>query len=642
MSGLTRRIFFHDTVPLALAALCLLVPAAILPAVEVPPEVVPGAALAPLDAAWATVRAQVAALGENMDAVDEFGKPRVEQGYKQAFQRCLGRLDRALDERNLAAATQACEEMLGYPAAAGFRKGVKDVSTSFASLARSEQTNTLNQARIMIASLPAACARAASIEELQALFERVQQMQNTLSQLSSRSENPAGYLLRNSLGSAQQGVQEWMNCTAAMTAGDEGKALESLNRLQSMGLPGEWANAPEVARRSEQLQAAVNRRIEAAVTNVCEALLKAATGRAVQALAADFNRQYDRLRRVAGNDSLACESLDGLRNLLGSWRRVVLSEEKGDFVSALQNLANMDNEGAMRMDARIQAAVAAKREALLKRLVEQPVRPNDPVIRMVDAQMAAADTLEKLVRLRAQLAPLQNAASYSGYASMRYSNPYGPSEVAALLADLQALESMQAALQARQYTLLVQGAYSPGGYSAHRWRAVITRHMNTLRSTAFSVMYGLSGMDITEGQPVAEALLLAADKAFAGSQWDRLGRCLEAYRAAAYGMQPPPAALADQINACRSFVAAGNYERVGDVDRAVTSYLAVLQAPAERSPLEAAVAALARLRKENPDAFARTRSLPVGAPPAVPPAAAPAAPRAVMPPPRAMMPMDVP
>ena len=619
--------------------LCGLAPLACLQAVDLPPEVVPGTVLTPLDASWAAVRTQVTALGESMDAVDEFGKPRVEQGYKQAVQRSLARLDRAIDERNPTVATQACEELLNYPSAAGFRKGVKDVSSLFSALVRAEQTNTMNQARALVTSLPTACARAATVEELQALYDRVQQTQNTLNQLNSRAEYPTANTLRNNLNSAQQGVQEWMNCLTGQAAGDEGKALESLNRLQGMGLPGDWTSSTDVVRRIEQLQASVNKRIEKAVTNVCEGLTRATSVREVQALAADFNRQYERLRRVAGNDSLMQESLEGTRNLLNHWSRVAQAEEKGDFAMALQTLASLENEYPARMDVRTQAAVAAKREALIKRLIEQPVRPDDAMTKMVNEQVAAADTLDKLIKLRAQLASLQNISSYvNQFSQMRYGGMNGQSEISSLLADLQNLESMQTAFQAKQYALLLQAPYAYGGYATHRWRAVIARHMNTLRSSAFSAMYGLSGMDILEGQPVADALLLAADKAAANQQWERLGRCLDAYRAAAFGAQPPPSALQDQINACRSFVSAANYERVGDLDRATAAYLAVLQAPAERSPVEAAVTALARLRKEHPDLFDRARNLP---PVVVTPPAPPAVVRPAVVPPRMLAPAVV-
>jgi len=213
-----------------------------------------------------------------------------------------------------------------------------------------------------------------------------------------------------------------------------------------------------------------------------------------------------------------------------------------------------------------------------------------------------------------------------------HANPYGQSEIASFLADLQTLESMQAALQAKQYGEFMHGVLPGGENTPHRWRKIVLRHMNALLRTAFREMYGLSGMDIAEGQTVADAVLAAADHAAANKQWELLGRCLDAYRTAAYGAQPPPALLQEQINACRNFVAASNYERVGDLDRAVAGYLAVLQAPAERSPVEAAVAALERLHKEHPDIFERTRNVPVGATPAAVPVAPTPLPQPASPP----------
>jgi len=85
-------------------------------------------------------------------------------------------------------------------------------------------------------------------------------------------------------------------------------------------------------------------------------------------------------------------------------------------------------------------------------------------------------------------------------------------------------------------------------------------------------MYELGDIDVGKDQTTETVLLRIADKAVADKDWEKLVQSLDAYRVAMFGNQPAPSSLTDRINSCRSFIAARNYEKTGDVERAVLNY----------------------------------------------------------------------
>lgn len=575
---------------------------------------------APARTDWQEIESNAAALGDMLANNDEFGRPRVEPNYKSIMQHGLSRLNRAVEERNPAAALQACEEMRNHPAAPLFRKVLKDVSSACSAMQRAEQSNAVAQVRALVRRLPAACAQARTVEEVQALHSQCLEAQATLGPYLSRGDNPAVNLVRNEISSALQGVQEWMACLAAEAAGDEARALESLARIQAMSLPGEWLSS-DLVKRMERLRAVTAERIEAALVSLRQGLSNATNVTQVSALAADFNRQASRLRRAVSEDYTMQQVLEAGRSVAESWKRVLLAEQRGDVSSALQALASAESNENMRPGGDFAAMLDLKRSSLMRKMLDRPAanRDDDPLIACVDQALTAADTLEKLIALQRQLAPLASLSTpVMGLSSVRSAGVQP--EIHALLTDLAMLEQMQEAVKARRFPLSVT-ALSGGSQRSHRWRAKVAYHFDRLSLAAVASGYELGELALGEGETVPDALLAAADAAAAAADWERLGRCLDAYRAMRFGLSASaPLRLQDQIQACRSFVAAVHYEQAGEVERAALAYAAALQAPATRSPVKAAIEALARLRREHPGLLERLSTVPTAATAPVAPA----------------------
>ena len=583
------------------------------PAQQAPVTPAPSGVTSATNAADEVIGRQLAMLLDAVEATDDQGKPMVDPSYRQNTTRSLTRLQRTIESKDFRNALQACDNITSDPVSPSFRKMLKELYAAISFQVKAEQTRLASDMRAVLASVPAACAAATNQADLQALSAQVQQAQNTLSRMSD-NENPEVSILRQNLQNGQELIRMSMGCLAAEAAGDLSKALESMNQIMSMSSYSSFTSNPEMRKKLDRLQSAVADESSKVIKAAREGLAKATTSREVYALSLDFNRQCSRQQRYSNNDPIVQQDLESTRNALGAWVRVLSAEERGDIQSALQTLQTLDSDYYGRSDAQLQSLLALKRSALVLKLLNQPSAPDDAAIKVVNDLMATADSLDKLIELRRRLARI------SPFAVVRMGYSTAQPEVQALVADIQTLEVWRDALETKQYGIFFQRQSELGllsylnpygaGSSSHRWKAVVSRYQNQMRAKALAEMFDLKGFEVKDGQTPEQALLQMADKATADKQWESVAVPLDAYRLAAFGNRTTPAALTDEINACRNFIAARNYEKAGDIARAAASYLAVLGAPAKRAPVEEAFGEVARLRKDHPDLFEKARNAP--------------------------------
>lgn len=550
------------------------------------------------------------ALVEQVTKTGDDGKPMVDSSYRASILSHLSRARTAVEEMNFRSAMQTCESMGQYASAASFRKQVKDFTAKLSEALKAEQVNLITKARALIAEVPAACAKTADAAALQPLADRIQEMTTTLSRHSSSSDSSLSLQsLQEQLSSARNGVREWANSLLAEETGDIPKALEALNRLGPNYSSGSsiWQNSKELQARIAKLRETVTKQAEQILASTREQLLAAKSSLDGAKISAEFTRQSERLSRSTLNDTVIQQQLDGLRNAMSYWTRVLQAEEKGEIQQALSYMGNMDSDSYGGRDSQLAALLTAKREALLKQLLDQPAKkPDDTITKFAAAEMAKADTLDQLLVLRTKLAGVQSVQSY-GYRSS-YGQQQG--EVALLLADLQLLEAAKQALEARNFSGYLQTYPSYGPASNHRWKEITRRHHNELKTQIFAELFQLGKLKAAKGDTADQTLLKAADAALADKEWERALRALDAHRVCLFANQPPPAALADQLDSIRNFVAAQNHEKAGELELAATFYLRVLNGPAEHSPVAAATKEIARLRKSNPGLFEKLRAAP--------------------------------
>ena len=548
---------------------------------------------------------------------DESGMQQVEPTYKTSMVNAINRIKRAMDEKELNTALYTVNQLFAYPASAQFRIRAKELQQVLNFLVKNKQSTDVDEAKMLTTNLFAIIIKTTTQEELQVVYDRIQQIMNNLSRTTDSGMFPSISTMRNNLSAAQNIVREWMIFQNAESSGDKIKAIESLNRISSMSSSQSPRVNKDLNAKIKSLNLEINQEMEKFIKTTREALVKTTTSKELQSLSSDFNREADRFRRSSYNDTIMQQLIDGTRNFLSLWVRVVAAEEKGDTAMALQSLSNAENDYNVRFDVMFQTVVAEKRNVLIKKLFDQPlVNQEDPLIKMVDEKVAKADSIDKLVDLKRLLQPLQNYTTYSSR-----SVATGQTEIQALISDITFLESAKLALQSRQWSIFLPTSQYPSfpqysSLSQHRWKSIVNAYQNQLRGKAISEIFELKDFVINEGQTLDQALLKVADKAVIEKQWELLGKCLDAYRVMIYGTQTPPAYLMEEMNACRNFIAAQNFVKAGDIERAVASYMAVLHTSSNRSPVSEALKEIASIRAKDPSIFEKIRSIPVVSPPA--------------------------
>lgn len=552
--------------------------------------------------------AEVDVLSDQITKMGDDGKPLVEPSYRSSMLNQFARVRSAVEEKNYRAAIQACENLSQYGGSVAFRKQVKDFTAKLSALAKAEQTEQLAKARELLAELPALCAKTTKALDFQPLADRVQEMISLLGRNASSGSDASLALaaIQEQLSSARSGLREWSTALLAEESGDLAKAIEALNRLgpgysSSSSL---WQNSKELQAKIAALRETLAKQTEQTLQATRAAISKARSAAEGTQLLQDFTRQMERLSRAAASDAFLQQQIEALRNALNNWTRVLLAEEKGDIQQALANLGNLDSDAyATRLDPQLQGIVTAKREALTRRLLDAVPKADDAILKLVAAEVEKAGSLDELIGLRTKLTGLQS----SGFSSSRMFGTYQQGEVALLLADLSQLESARQAVESRQFSMYLQAYPVHGPASQHRWKDITRRHYNVLKAQAFAELFQLGSLKLSANETVDQALLKVSDRALEAKEWERALRGLEAYRICLFANQPPPASLADQIDAYRYFIAARNYEKAGEPEQAAACYLRALQAPAEHAPVAAATKEIMRLRKERPDIFDRLR-----------------------------------
>jgi hypothetical protein len=554
---------------------------------------------------------QLAAIQDAIDDTDDQGKRIVEASHRENVIRTLTHIQQLIENKDFRGALQECANVLSLSPSPSFHKMVKELHDSISLQIKADQTKLAKDMRDILAAIPTACAAATNAADLQSLNERVQQAQNSLARMSD-NDNPELYVLRENLQNAHELIRMSVNCLAAESAGDLSKAVESMNQMMSMSSFSSFASSPEMIKKLDRLQSAVAEEAMKVIKAARDGLGKVTTSQDVHALSLDFNRQYSRVQRYSYNDPVIQQDLESTRNALSSWARLLGSEERGDIASALQVLQSMENNYYSRMDSSLEKMLAPKRSALIVKLLNQSIAVDDSIIKVVSDQVATVDSLEKLIELRHRLTPI------SFFATQRAGYEASQPEIQSFLADIQTLEIWRDSLQVKQYGVILQLQSNPRYYSsytsAHRWKAIVNRYQNQMRAQALAEMFELKGFEVKEGQTPDQMLLQAADKAAADKQWETVVSYLDAYKVVSFGGQNVPASLTDDINGCRNFIAARNYEKAGDVRRASAAYLAVLGSPSKRAPVEDAFREIARLRKDNPDIFEKAQNISVTVP----------------------------
>lgn len=279
-------------------------------------------------------------------------------------------------------------------------------------------------------------------------------------------------------------------------------------------------------------------------------------------------------------------------NFTNYWQQVLTAEQIGDFGSALQSLNNLRQTVPL-LDAEV---VSSKYKTLLEALTNagEPRKASSPVTKVIRQTMEKVKSPADATAAAAMMGDLASFTSGSDH-RLAYAVQNSLNELARLNNDF----------ESGAYARVIS---SSGGNSYFTpYTQQIETLKESLRRKAVEAANELPGLgNPKEGEAFPSFIRRMAVEAFEKKDWQRLYTLLSVYSTITGG----GCAHTDNMKAgVAAFLAGGQLEQAGQFGDAVARYSASVAQIGKLVPREEAAAALARLRKEHPEAFNPTGNL---------------------------------
>jgi hypothetical protein len=192
---------------------------------------------------------------------------------------------------------------------------------------------------------------------------------------------------------------------------------------------------------------------------------------------------------------------------------------------------------------------------------------------------------------------------------------YSQNDIQYLISDITSLEQVTEAIKNGQYGAVFQSyTYrSSEGYQ-HRWKPILEKFRTNVRNAAIGGLCEIKDFEVGKDETPEKVLQGYIDKAASKKQWEQVLKYLDAYRQAfastGYGTV---SWLTDETAAARNFITARNYEKAEEYERALLNYMAVLNSTSKRTPIDEAIDAIKKIKKNHPDAYEKASRLGVPA-----------------------------
>lgn len=276
-------------------------------------------------------------------------------------------------------------------------------------------------------------------------------------------------------------------------------------------------------------------------------------------------------------------------NFINYWQQVLAAEQAGDFGSALQTLNNLQRNISSfpLLGAEV---VSEKYKTLLEALAnsDEPRKDSSPVAKLI------RQTMEK-VKSPADAATA--AAVMSNLSSFTSGN--GQRLAYALQNSLNDLVRVNNDFESGAYARVISS--SGGSFHVAPYARQIEALRESLRRKAVEAANDLPDLGTPrEGEAFPAFIRRMATEAFGKKDWQQLYTLLSVYSSVTGGGCARTAGMKEGVAA---FLAAGQLEQAGQFGDAVARYSACVAQLGKLVPREEAAAALARLRKDHPEAF---------------------------------------
>jgi hypothetical protein len=350
----------------------------------------------------------------------------------------------------------------------------------------------------------------------------------------------------------------------------------------------------ELLKALEEEQAAKNARKTAEL----DKLLKEAAAQIAAATTpeqtVDIQNQLEEFRDYELNNGdranrILSERVNRATNFIKSWREVLSSEAMGEYGSALQALKNLRrNTSSYQLLGA--DAVAGKYQSLLSAMMKSDASGKNasPVARVIAETMAKVKTPDDAA---AALAVLSDLASVTSGIESRMAN--------ALQNSLNALVRLNEKFTSGAYARVITDTSSSSHLTTYTPQ--IEALADDLRLKAVAAANELPDLGLPrKGEGFSSFIRRLAVEAYEKKDWSRLYTLLSVYSSVSGGGCARTGHMQEGV---KSYIAAQQLEKAGQFRYAVVHYSNCVAELGKLVPREEAAAALAKLRKDHPEAF---------------------------------------
>ena len=445
----------------------------------------------------------------------------------------------------------------------------------------------------LLAEAVAVCAKATTPDEIIPIKEKMGRFRSKVKQVLMRIDERTMNGLMVEIDHCSSFLGQWKSLLMYLQINKSQQAVEMVRQLKSLFFKYAFFNDPAIQSRLSSISSLYTNAVTKGIEDLRDSCLKANTSEEVEAALSVFEKTTFQGQELM-NDSQR-KSVDQLPQVVRRWAGVLAAIELENYQDAINKITIMENDsyGSSLIPKK---DLALRKAALLRKNIDFSKVSTDPVVAYVNEMMEKATTVEELSLIKLKL---QNDLNRSGSCNS------GNSDMQHLIGDIGSLESMRENVKNGMYAN-VFGLYSyRTNEMMHRWRPFTDKVRSQLRTEAIAGLCGIKDFSVPEEQTAEKVLQAYIDKVSAGKQWGLLLKYLEGYKII-FATNMPPSWLMDEISATKSFMAAGNFEKAEEYEKALSCYMSVLLSASNRAPVAESIAAIKRLKKEYPEAYQKS------------------------------------
>ena len=423
----------------------------------------------------------------------------------------------------------------------------------------------------------------------------------------SRRNNRLNNEVHSKFYSLSSLATEWARVLAGVQSGDINKAISTLQNLKSSHGQTKVINTSAMQKRIAEIERMQEDMITTAIAKLKDTCIKAETADELDKAIEAFNDVYMKSQSGSYNsNNRALQSkMERTQQAARQWVRVVVAVEKENYQEAVQMISSMEGDSYGSTVLFSRKELSEKKAELFKKSLKSPRKETDPLMAMINDMMGKVTSIEGLTAVKQMV---QNV-SRSGYSQ---------NDIQYLVSDITSLEAANEAVKNGQYGAVFQSyTYRSSESYQHKWKPILEKFRATVRNAAIGGLCEIKDFEVGKDETPEKVLQGYIDKAASKKQWEQALKYLDAYRqafaSAGYGYA---SWLTDETAAARNFITARNFEKAEEYERALLNYMAVLNSTSKRTPIDEAIEAIKKIKKNHPDAYEKASRL--GVPAAAP------------------------